>query len=131
LSGRPEGSESRVARSGLTAETLLKLPVEVRGIRVGWPVDMIIDAEGGRALGLDVLCGDESHRFLPLAAARVRSDSIEVGSALTLLADAERDFYRHRGSTLRELRARRGVRDVALGEGWRIEELLAEEPAPA
>ena len=115
---------------GFTAEALLKLPVKVRGIQLGWPVDMILDADGGRALGLDVLCGDDSHRFLPLAAAQVHADSIEVGSALTLLTDVELEFYRGRGSTLRELRARRGVRDVAFGDGWQIEELLAEEPAP-
>ncbi len=116
---------------GLTAETLLHLPVKVRGGRLGRPVDVILDAEGARAIGLEVLCADGVHRFLPLAAAEVREDEIAVESELTLLADAELGFYREQGSTLRELRAREGVRDVAFGEDWRIEELLFQEPAPA
>jgi hypothetical protein len=120
-----------VIARGLTAEGLLKLPVRVRGIHVGWPVDVILDAAGTRAIGLDVLCGDENHRFLPLAAAELRPDVIDVRSPLTLLTSVELDFYRSRGSTLKELRARRRVRDVAFGENWQIEELLAQEAAPA
>jgi hypothetical protein len=120
-----------VISRGFTAEALLKLPVKVRGIQLGWPVDVILDGDASRALGLDVLCGDDTHRFLALAAADVRADVIEVGSALTLLTDVELEFYRSRGSTLRELRARRNLRDVAFGEGWLVDELLAEEPAPA
>jgi hypothetical protein len=129
--GSTGGDRIDVIARGVTAEALLKLPVRIRGIHLGWPVDVILDASGGRALGLDVLCGDETHRFLPLAAAEVSADSIEVGSALTLLTDVELEFYRSRGSTLREQRARHGVRDVAFGDGWQIEELLAEEPATA
>jgi hypothetical protein len=117
-------------RGSITADQLLRLPVKVRGIQLGWPVDLILDAAGGRAIGLDVLCGDEVHRFLPLAAADVRDDAIAVNSALTLLTDVELRFYRDRGSTLRELRGRGGVRDVVLGGDWRIVELLSAEPAP-
>lgn len=113
--------------TGLTAETLLHLPVRVRGIHVGWPVDLILDADGRRAIGLDVLCADEAHRFLPLAAAEVREDEIAVGSALTLLTDVELEFYRTQGSTLRG----RGLRDAVLRDDWRIDALVAEEPAPA
>jgi hypothetical protein len=112
---------------GRTAETLLHLPVRVRGIHLGWPVDVILDAEGRRAIGLDVLCGDETHRFLALAAAEVNDEEISVSSALTLLTDVELAFYRARGSTLRG----RGLRDAVLGDDWRIEELVAEETAPA
>jgi hypothetical protein len=112
---------------GRTAETLLHLPVRVRGIHLGWPVDVILDADGRRAIGLDVLCADETHRFLALAAAEVHVDEISVGSALTLLTDVELAFYRARGSTLRG----RGLRDAVLGDDWRIEALVAEEPAPA
>lgn len=116
-----------VRMRGLTAETLLRLPVRVRGIHLGWPVDLIFDAEATRAIGLDVLCADETHRFLALAAAEVREDEIAVGSALTLLTDVELEFYREQGSTLRG----RGMRDVVLGDDWRVEALVAEEPAPA
>jgi hypothetical protein len=112
---------------GLTAETLLHLPVRVRGIHLGWPVDLILDAEGGRAIGLDVLCADETHRFLALAAAEVGEREISVSSALTLLTDVELAFYRAQGSTLRG----RGLRDAVIGEDWRIEALVAEEPVPA
>jgi len=113
--------------TGLTAETLLHLPVRVRGIHVGWPVDLILDGEGARAIGLDVLCADETHRFLPLAAAEVREDEISVSSALTLLTDVELAFYRTQGTTLRG----RGLRDAVLGDDWRIHALVTEEPAPA
>jgi hypothetical protein len=112
---------------GLTAETLLHLPVRVRGIHLGWPVDLILDAEGGRAIGLDVLCADETRRFLALAAAEVGEREISVSSALTLLTDVELAFYRAQGSTLRG----RGLRDAVIGEDWRIEALVAEEPVPA
>jgi len=113
---------------GLTAEALLRLPVKVRGIQLGWPVDVILDAGGVRALGLDVLCGDDVHRFLPLAAADVRGNAIVVDSALTLLTDAEREYYHTRGSALRE---RDDWRELGFGDGWEVEELLADEPAPA
>jgi hypothetical protein len=112
---------------GQTAETLLHLPVRIRGIHLGWPVDLILDAQGGRAIGLDVLCADDSHRFLPLAAAEVREDEISVSSALLLLTDVELAFYRAQGSTLRG----RGLLDAVLGEDWRIDALVAEESAPA
>jgi hypothetical protein len=120
------GSNSLQMR-GLTAETLLHLPVRVRGIHMGWPVDLILDAEGRRAIGLDVFCADETHRFLALAAAEVGEHEIAVGSALTLLTDVELAFYRERGSTLRG----RGLRDAVLGEDWRVDALVAEAPAPA
>ena len=114
---------------GLSADSLLRLPVRVRGIQLGRPVDLILDAQGERAIGLDVLCGDDTHRFLPLAAAEVRDDHLAVASALTLLAGAELDFYRGRGSTLRQLRGRDGARDVAFGQDWRIEDIPAGESA--
>jgi hypothetical protein len=91
---------------GLSTEALLGLPVRVRGIQLGRPVDVIFDRSGEQPIGLDVLCGDDQHRFLPLAAAEVRADEIAVGSALTLLTDRELAFYRAQGVTLRDLRER-------------------------
>jgi hypothetical protein len=99
----------------LSAEALLGLPVRLSGIAIGRPVDVIIDLDGRRALGLDLLCRDESHRFLPLSAASVGRDEIAVSSALTLLSADELAFYRRQARTLRDLRGarvRRGARDV-------------------
>ncbi len=101
---------------GLTVGSLLRLPVRFRGIQLGRPVDVILDPRSERAIGLDVLCGDDTHRFLPLAAAEVRDGEIAVSSALTLLTSAELDFYRDRGSTLRD---REGGRELAFGNDWR------------
>ena len=44
---------------------LLQLPVRLRGIRLGQPVDVLVDSADWRALGFVVLCGDELQRFLP------------------------------------------------------------------
>src|SRR2546423_12514733 len=96
----------------VTGEELLQLPVRMHGIPLGQPIDLVVDLEGRRAVGLDVLCGDDTERFLPLAAATVREDEIHVESALILLDDAA-PFYRRRATTLRALRgaavARAGV----------------------
>src|SRR5947209_1575486 len=75
----------------------------------------------------DGLCAGERPRFLALAAAEVREDEIAVSSALTLLTDVELAFYRAQGTTLRG----RGLHDAVLGNDWRIEALVTEEPAPA
>jgi hypothetical protein len=85
------------------ADDLLRLPVRTRGIEIGRPVDVIVDPTAGRALGFDVLCRDESHRFLPLAVAQVQAEQLVVESSLALLDEDELDFYRRRGRSLREL----------------------------
>jgi hypothetical protein len=85
------------------ADELLELPVRVRGIALGRPVDLLIDRDRTRALGFDVLCGDEAHRFLPFVAANVRADAIEIDSPFLLLDFAQVDFYRRQATTLREL----------------------------
>jgi len=87
--------------AGVSAEQLLRLPVRVRGIDVGHAVDLLVDNDAQRVLGLDVLCRDGEHRFLPLTAAIVRPDEIAVDSALTLLTENELGFYRKRATTLR------------------------------
>jgi sporulation protein YlmC with PRC-barrel domain len=101
----------------------------VRGIDIGRAVDLILDADGGRALGLDVLCKDDAHRFLPLSAAAVDDEQIGVASALTLLAAEELAFYRKRATTLRRLLGavvtQRGrdvgvLRDVVVGDDGAI-----------
>ena len=88
---------------GVLAGDLLRLPVRTNGIEIGRPVDLIVDPVRNRALGFDVLCRDESHRFLPLSAAAFDDEQIVVGSALMLLAEDQLDFYRTRAKSLREL----------------------------
>lgn len=119
------------AMRGLRADALLQLPVRLNGIRLGRPVDVILDLPAERAIGLDVLCGDNLHRFLALGAATVGPDEIAIDSALLLLEDVELAFYRKRGSTLRSLRgrpvARSGpLRDLVLGEAWTIDQLVVD-----
>jgi hypothetical protein len=88
----------------IRGERLLALPVRLRGIELGRPVDLLLDVEGGRAVGVEVACGDEAHRFLALAIADVRDDEIAIDSSLTLLEEQELAFYRQRSRSLAELR---------------------------
>lgn len=80
---------------------LLQLPVRLHGIRLGQPVDLLLDETAWRVLGLVVLCGDEAERFLAFAAAEPGEEEIVVSSALLLLEDVA--FYRTRGRSLRDL----------------------------
>jgi sporulation protein YlmC with PRC-barrel domain len=81
---------------------VVAVPVTVHGIELGRVLELVLDLDAGRVLGLDVRCGDATHRFLPLAAARIGAGEITIPSALTLLD--ELDFYLARGSTLGALR---------------------------
>jgi hypothetical protein len=112
---------------------LLLLPVQVEKIRLGQPVDVLLDAEAWRALGFVVLCGDESQRFLPYLAAELRDDEIAVPSALVLLEAVE--FYRGRSRSLRALlgapvvKGRRELgelRDVLLTRDGSVAALVTE-----
>jgi sporulation protein YlmC with PRC-barrel domain len=91
---------------GGSVERLLRLPVRLRGIQLGRPVDLLLDRDGRRGLGLEVICGDDEHRFLPLAVGQVAADGIEVRSPLVLLAENELAFYTSRGSTFASLRGK-------------------------
>lgn len=114
------------------ASVLLGREVRFRGIRLGVVVDMLVDPPTRRALGYEILCGDQGRRFLPLAAAEAVDDRIEVGSALVLLDDP---FYRERAvgfSALRGSAVRRGaeelgvVRDLIVSAEGRLERLVVE-----
>jgi hypothetical protein len=65
-------------------------------ILLGAPTDAVLDIESLRVVGLEIECGDGARRFLPLPAARIRDDHVAVGSALMLLENDVRDFYRRR-----------------------------------
>jgi hypothetical protein len=70
-----------------SATELLLLPVQLQGIRLGRPVDLLLDPEAWRVLGFVVLCGDESERFLVFTAADPQDEEIEVPSALLVEQD--------------------------------------------
>ena len=84
-----------------SATHLLQLPVQLHGIRLGRPVDLLLDPVAWRVLGFVVRCGDESERFLVYPAADQQEDELAVQSALMLLEDL--DFYRDRTRSLRAL----------------------------
>ena len=114
---------------GLTGAELLRRPVCLRGIELGRPVDVLLHPHEPHALGLDVLCGDERHRFLPVSAAQVSGDHVEAASSLVLLDLREDSFYRLEARPLSALRGTRidgkaELRDVVLDPGWRIVELV-------
>jgi hypothetical protein len=104
----------------LTGAKLLALPVRLHGIQLGRPVDLLLDRATLRTVGLDVLCGDEVHRFLPLPTAAVSDDEIAILSPFVLLEQDELHFYRSKTFALSTLRGRpveRKGRDLgALGD---------------
>ena len=106
-----------------SATELLQLPVRLNGIRLGRPVDLLLDSAEWRALGFVVLCGDESSRFLVFAAVDLREDAIDVSSALLLLEDVE--FYRDRSRSLRDLLGAE-LRDLLVTPGGNVEALVVE-----
>ena len=85
-------------------EELLGAPVLLHGIQLGRPVDVILDRSLRRALGLEIHCGDDSRRFVPLSVVRFSVRGIELASPLVMLEERELAFYTQRGSTLRALR---------------------------
>jgi hypothetical protein len=117
----------------LTGDELLRLPVKVRGIKVGRVVDVLLHPTEPRALGADVLCGDDRHRFLPFPAARVEGEAFELTSPLVLLDLRDDSFYRLEARALSELRGipldgGSPLQDVIVGPGWAIEELVLGGP---
>lgn len=98
-----------------SASGLLLLPVQLNRIRLGRPVDLLLDPVDWRALGFVVRCGDDVDRFLVFAGGDLHEDEIAVPSAFLLLEDV--DFYRARSRSLRGLLDRAVVRDgCAIGE---------------
>jgi hypothetical protein len=98
---------------------LLALPVRLHGIQLGRPVDLLLDRAELRVLGLDVRCGDDVHRFLPLPTASVSGEAVSISSPLVLLEEDQLAFYRTRAFALTSLRGRpveRGGREVGVLE---------------
>jgi len=120
----------------MVSAEVLALPVRMHGIGLGRSVGLIVDVDVRRVLGFEVRCGDDTHRFLPLAAARVRAGEIAVASPLTLLDELA--FYRARGHGLGALRRARvanagrevgTLRDVVFEPDGAIRELVVATPA--
>jgi hypothetical protein len=112
---------------GLTGAELLRRPVRLRGIHLGRPADLLLHPREPQALGLDVLCADERHRFLPAAAAEVCDDHVEASSSLVLLDLREDSFYRRTARPLSALLEDESLEDVVLDDQWRIVELVLED----
>jgi hypothetical protein len=96
-------------------DELLARPLRLHGIELGRPVDMLLERDGLRVVGLDVLCRDDVHRFLPFPTASITDAGLEILSPLVLLEEDELDFYRSRTfglSTLRGRAVQRRGRDV-------------------
>ena len=104
----------------LSGSEVLARPLRLHGIELGRPVDLLLDRDGLRVVGVDVLCGDEVHRFLPLPTASVSGDEIAILSPLVLLEEDQLHFYRSKTFALSTLRGRtveRKSRDLgALGD---------------
>ena len=104
----------------LRSDELLALPVRLHGISLGRPVDLLLDRSDLKVVGLDIRCGDDVHRFLPLATAVVRDDEITILSPLVLRDEDEFAFYQARAFALATLRGkpvdRAGRREGALHE---------------
>lgn len=75
--------------------------MSLHGVRVGYVVDVILDASEGPPMGLEVRCLDGRHRFLPMAAATPAGPEVVIDSPFALLESDELDFYRSRGVSLR------------------------------
>ena len=106
------------------ASALLGREVRFRGIRLGVIANLLVDLPSRRALGYDVVCGDDHRRFLPMAASDIVEGHVEVQSALVLL---EEPFYRERAQSYAALRGtpvRRGALEVGL-----LDDLLVDAEA--
>ena len=119
----------------IRADELVVLPVRLHGIQLGRAVDVLLDREDGRALGLDVHCGDGVHRFLPLPTAFVADGELAIASPLVMLEEDQLSFYRARTFSLAELRGRPversgapagRLRDVVIGPRGAIVDVIVE-----
>jgi sporulation protein YlmC with PRC-barrel domain len=83
---------------------LLNKRVVTGGIELGRVVDVILDENTDREIGLDVRCKDGVNRFLPIATADVGEEDVVVETPLVLLEADQLAFYRTRGRALRSSR---------------------------
>jgi hypothetical protein len=100
----------------LVGDEALALRVRLHGIELGRPVDLLLERDGLRVVGFDVLCGDDVHRFLPLPTAAIGDGALAIHSPLVLLEEDGLAFYRSRAFALSSLRGRAVTRrGIAVG----------------
>jgi len=101
------------------------------GIELGRPVDVLLDRQASRAVGLEVVCGNDERRFLPLAVTTVGDDLIAIGSPFCswtrvaeLLPRGGEDACALRGARIDQRGVEGVLRDIVLGEDGRIEPVV-------
>jgi hypothetical protein len=111
-----------------SAAELLTLSVRLRGLALGRAVDLFLDRDDLRLVGIEVLCGDDEHRFLPVAAAKLADVEIAITSPLVLLESPQVEFYRSRTFSFGAIRGcpvRRRDREVGVLRDVRFDGELA------
>lgn len=88
---------------GRVSEALIG-PVCIRGIQVGEPLDVLFDAELRSVIGLEVVCRDGVHRFLPWSVGEPSADGVSISFSLALLDRPQLEYYREHALTLSRLR---------------------------
>jgi len=117
---------------GHTGDELLRLSVRLRGIQLGRAVDVLLHPTEARGLGVDVLCGDKTHRFLPFLTTSLSEEAFEVESPFVLLDLPHGSFYRVQARSLARLRGipvgpdGSSLQDVVFGPEWAVEELVLD-----
>lgn len=94
--------------------------MRLHGIKLGSPVDALLDEHADRVIGFEVLCGDGARRFLPYAVARIRQDEIAIDSAWMLIDERDLEFYRSRSRSL----VRCGYRTPWIADDGMVREAL-------
>lgn len=83
---------------------VLNRSVRIHGIDVGEPVDVLLDPDLRRVLGLEVHCRDGVNRFLPWLAGELQPDQLSVELPVALLDGPQLDYYRKHSLALNALR---------------------------
>jgi hypothetical protein len=107
---------------GRAASELLSLPVRMHGIELGRPVEALVDATADRIVGFEVICGDETRRFLPFSVVDLRPRELALDSALTLIDERDLGYYRERS---------RRLSDLGYADPWVDDEGLVHETRSA
>ena len=99
---RDVGEFATVDERSSSGGELLHLPVCTDGSELGRPTDLLVDLDRLCVVGINVRCSQGAERFLPLAAAQLAGDRINVTSSLALLDESA--YYGEHGASLRSLR---------------------------
>jgi hypothetical protein len=110
--------------TSFSAAAVLSLRLTTRGIRLGRPIDLILDPALTRVLGLEVACVDGWERYLPWPAVESIDRTIAVTRPLMILDPHQLDYYRRKGQSFKSLLerplSRARVDDLAVDLAGRI-----------